>query len=130
MRKKLTQYHSQQNYYFSSGILVIGAQGIINHMFNLDPKRRPSFEELKYHLWLVPPGLTPMQLYYESMILRSSSDIMGEAYQTGKSFSYYALLDINPRTKTPWTKTPLAKNPRTKTPQTKHSFQKFYNFCF
>ena len=73
---------------FLPGILVVGAQDIIFQMLNLDPKSRPSFEELMYHPWLSPPGLSRMPLNYQSMILRPSSDFMGKAYKTGKSSSY------------------------------------------
>ena len=71
---------------FLPGILVVGAQDIILQMLNLDPKGRPSFEELKYHPWLAPPGLSRMPLNYQSMTLPSSSEFMGKACKTGKTF--------------------------------------------
>ena len=64
----------------------------------LDPKTRWSFEVLKYHPWLTPPGLTPggltPLLCYG--IVPSSFKFTSKKYATDKYISIVFLIPKNP----------------------------------
>ena len=71
-------------------LLILGARDIVFRMLDLNPRTRWSFEELKYHPWLAPPGLSPISLMYHG-IVPSSCNIVSKNYATGK----YLLLNMD-----------------------------------
>ena len=75
-------------------LLILGARDIIFRMLDLNPRTRWSFEELKYHPWLAPPGLSPISSMYHG-IVPSSCNVANKNYTTGK----YLSLNIDPEYK-------------------------------